>query len=164
MARFNLSLVFEQPAAATLHPMTQDPNGWTVEDWFNDGFIAWDPATCTYVLHLEPEGMDGLAWNIGQRPGDLKTPFEVQAILGALFRVNGFETFPHKPAAMLQLLEERDRMFADEPAALIALRNMDEAFVLARGTQEPSKEWRAWLDAHAKMGVNAREHFAVNAA
>lgn len=161
MARFNLSLVFEQPSAAVLHPLTEDPNGWTVEDWFNDGFIGWDAATCTYILQLAPEHLDVPAWHFGRQPGDLKTPFEAQAILGALFGANGGEVFPHKPAAMLQLLAERDRLFTDEPAALMALRKLDEKFVLAQGTEEPSKEWLKWLAAHAKLGVKAGERSEV---
>ncbi|MCA8448990.1 hypothetical protein [Burkholderia vietnamiensis] len=164
MARINLSLVFEQPDAATLHPMMVDPNGWTVDDWFNDGFVGWDAATCTYFLQLAPEGLDVPAWQFGRQPGDLKTPFEVQAILGTLFHVNGVKAFPHKPAVMLHLLAERDRMFTDEPAALAALRNLDESFVLASGTKEPSKEWLQWIAAHARMGVKAREVGAVSAA
>lgn len=163
MSRLNLSLVFEQPSAVKLHPTMEDPNGWTVQDWFDDGFIGWDPETCTYFLHLDPEGMDGLAWNFGQRPGDLKTPFEVQAILGALFGVNGFETFPHKPDAMLRLLAERDRMFDDNLAARNALRARDEQFVVARGTKEPSKEWLQWLNAHVRMGVKASERSGIPA-
>lgn len=165
MARYNLSLVFEQPSADLLAPTAQDLNGWTVDDWFNDGFIGWDPQPCTYFLHLEaaiqhPEdpddAVDVLAWNFGQRPGDLVTPFEVQAILGALFNVNGFETFKIKPDMVLRLLDERDRLFTDR-AVLSALRNKDEEFALSGGKRAPSPKWLHWLHVHAKAGVKASD-------
>ena len=35
MSRYNLSLVFEQPKH--LPAQAKDRNGWTVEDWFNEG-------------------------------------------------------------------------------------------------------------------------------
>ncbi|MGX5872940.1 hypothetical protein MJ547_04160, partial [Burkholderia gladioli] len=166
MSRLNLSLVFEQPSATKLNPLAKDLNGWTVENWFDDGFMGWDPETCTYFLHLEtsvhpdsdPEGADVLAWQFGRNPGDLVTPFEVQAILGALFNVNGFETFAFKDSITLVLLGERDRMFSgqEDRPALAALRRRDEEHVLGRGTKRPPAEWIA---AHAKMGVKADERF-----
>ncbi|WP_109479068.1 hypothetical protein [Paraburkholderia sp. C35] len=166
MSRFNLSLVFEQPSATQLNPLAKDLNGWTVEDWFNDGFMGWDPENCTFFLHLETtvstdgeDSADVLAWNFGQHGGDLKTPFEVQAILGALFNVDAAVAFPFKSGMVLRLVDERDRVFEDDPAVVNALRAIDERFALARSTPAPSPAWMNWLNVHAKAGVKASERF-----
>ncbi|HDR9283685.1 TPA: hypothetical protein QDB45_005299 [Burkholderia vietnamiensis] len=167
MSRYNLSLVFEQPKH--LPAQAKDRNGWTVEDWFNDGFMGWDAENCTYFLHLEaavphptdPEdGVDVLAWNFGQRPGQVTSPFEVQAILGALFGVAG-NAFAFKENVLLALLGERDRMFAGERDddgrdLVMAFHANDGAY--AQGVKRPHEDW---LAAHAKMGVLASDRLVA---
>ncbi|HDR9033330.1 TPA: hypothetical protein QDB07_000779 [Burkholderia vietnamiensis] len=172
MARYNLSLVFEQPSAEQRQAV--DLNGWTLDDWFDNGFLGWDAKTYTYFLQLEAvvadphdpeEGVDVLAWSFGKTMGEVMSPFEARAILGAVFGVNP-DTFVFKHNVLRQLLEDRDVMFRTDRITVkgengdpdhiqdvvTVLHANDGAYL--RGLKRPHDDWIA---VHAKGGVKATE-------